>query len=88
MKPGSLRVGDVVQLDPAAHVAPKTGFFGGCFMLVTEPKPWGAQGFIAMPGARGEVPGAAYYRAKWEEMELVGRATWTLAPLVEEEKVP
>lgn len=73
---GTLSAGDVVQLDPEAHLGEKQGFFAGCFMVVTEVKAWGAQGYICMPGTRGEPPGAAYYRAKWEEMEYVGRAQW------------
>lgn len=72
-----LNVGDVVQIDPA--VAERDGFFGGCFMLVTEPKPWGAQGFISIPGERGTLPGRAFYRAKFDEMELIGRAVWVAA---------
>lgn len=40
-------------------------------MLVTEPKSWGAQGFVQVPGK-----GQAYYRAKWEEMELIGKAVF------------
>lgn len=75
-----LRPGDVVQLDPEHHVAPRDGFFAGCFMTVTETKSWGAMGFVAMPGARGEMPGEAYYRARWAEMEFVGRAVWAPAP--------
>jgi len=43
-------------------------------MMVTDPKPWGAQGFVAIPVERGKVPSEAYYRAKWEEMEFIGRA--------------
>lgn len=50
--------------------------FGGCFMLVTEPKTFGAMGFVSVPTQRGRAPGQAWYRAKWEEMELVGGATW------------
>lgn len=78
MEKRDLSPGDVVQIDPASG-----GFFGGCFMLVTEPKPFGAQGFVSVPGARGEPPGSAYYRAKWEEMEYIGRAAWAPAPEVE-----
>jgi hypothetical protein len=65
-----LSVGTVVQLSPESR-------FPGCFMLITEPKPWGAQGFIsALPEKLGELGARAYYRAKWEEMEYVGAATW------------
>jgi hypothetical protein len=71
MNPTQLSHGDVVQITPESESA-----FAGCFMLVTEPKVWGAQGFIAMPLERGKLPGSAYYRAKFEDIEFVGRATW------------
>lgn len=79
MQKRELHVGDVVQLNPEFHFGEKQGFFGGCFMLVTEPKPFGAMGFIAIPGNRGEVPGCAYYRANWDEMEYVGKARFVPA---------
>jgi hypothetical protein len=71
-----LEPGDVVQLDPAAHLTPKAGFFGGCFMVVTEPKAFGAVGDVLMPNGRGQHPSAAPYRATWEEMHYVGKAKW------------
>lgn len=67
-----LVVGDVVQINPEK----KESFFAGCLMMVTEPKSFGAQGFIAIPGKRGEIPGQAYYRVNWEDMEYVGRAAF------------
>ena len=68
-----LREGMVVQLSPDT-VGNK--MFAGCFMTVTEPKPWGAQGYVQGLGVDGEPAGQAYYRAKWEEMELVGETMW------------
>ena len=62
-----LSIGDVVQIDPAHD-----DVFGGCFMVVTEPKLWGAQGYCSTPGEKG----LAYYRCPHESMELVGRAIW------------
>lgn len=70
-----LRFGDVVQLSPEC----RNPMFAGCFMLVTEPKTWGAQGFIQGVGTREQQGGRYYYRAKWEEMEPVGRAAWVPA---------
>ncbi|MGB3271092.1 MAG: hypothetical protein WBA65_14170 [Rhodanobacter sp.] len=58
-------IGDVVQLSPDA------GAFAACFMVVTEPKPWGAQGYVRVPGG-----GDAYFRAKHEYMTHIGRAEW------------
>lgn len=65
---------DVVQLSPEAG----NPMFAGCFMVVTEPKPWGAQGFVQALGENGQPGGQAYYRATWDEMEPIGRAEWIL----------
>ena len=73
MEPNALEIGTIVQLDPD-NVRNK--MFGGCFMTVTEPKPWGAQGYVQALGENGEMGGQAYYRAKWDEMEVVGFAIW------------
>ena len=72
MEKRELKVGNIVQINPTVH----KGFFPGCFMVVTEPKAFGAQGYIATPRSRDEPPAMAYYRAKWDEMELVGHAEW------------
>jgi len=66
-----LKVGDVVQISPNSMSA-----FAGCFMLVTEPKSFGAEGFIAMPQAIAVRPGEAPYRCNWEEMEYIGSAAF------------
>lgn len=68
-----LEIGDVVQLSPDSCRNP---MFGGCFMTVTEPKKFGAQGYVQALGENGEMGGQAYYRAKWEEMEFVGSAVF------------
>lgn len=69
MEPRELKVGDVVQIEPKHD-----DVFGGAFMLVTEPKNWGAQGAVhaLKPGS------VAYYRCAWAHMEFVGRAPWVL----------
>lgn len=71
MIPSTLKVGDIVQLDPATC---RSKAFAGCAMVITEPKPWGAQGYITPVGERLDVPqhGVCYYRARWEEMEPTG----------------
>lgn len=74
MKPTELEAGDVVQLSPDA----RNPLFGGCFMTVTEPKEWGAQGYVQALGENGQPGGQAYYRARFEEMEYVGRAEWVV----------
>lgn len=70
------QINDVVQIDPEKHGG---GFFAGCFMTITEPKAFGAQGFVCIPGKRGEPPGQAFYRAKHDEMHFVGRAVFVPA---------
>jgi len=66
------KVGDVVQLNE------KTGnpMFRFCFMTITEPKSWGAQGYVQVLGSNGEPGGQAYYREKFEAMEYVGKAVY------------
>lgn len=68
-----LKEGEVVQLSP---IACRNPMFGGCMMVVTEPKPWGAQGYVQALGQGGKMGGQAYYRATWEEMEVVGITVW------------
>lgn len=62
------RVDEVVQIDPNSDDT-----FGGCYMTITEPKPWGAQGYVQIPGG-----GQAYYRCKTENMHHIGFAEWAL----------
>lgn len=62
-----LAVGDVVQIDPNHDDC-----FGGCFMVITEPKSFGAQGYVSIPGERG----LAYYRCPWAGMHKIGKAEW------------
>lgn len=75
MFPTVLKPGDLVQLNPET-VGNKA--FAGCVMVVTELKHWGAQGYVQALGTREAMGGQAYYRAKWEEMEIVGSAEWTM----------
>jgi hypothetical protein len=70
-----LKPGDLVQLNPET-VGNKA--FAGCIMVVTEPKPWGAQGYVQALGTRETMGGQAYYRANWNEMEIVGSAEWVM----------
>lgn len=72
---GQLKVGSIVQLNPET-VGNK--MFAACFLTVTEIKSWGVQGYVQSLGENGEPGGQAYYRAKWEEMELVGIAEWVI----------
>lgn len=74
-----LKKGDIVQIGPI-----EDSFFTGCFMMVTEPKSWGAQGFVSMPGERGTIPKRAYTRVKFEDMEYVGTAAFVPTDLDDE----
>jgi hypothetical protein len=65
-----MSVGDVVQLNELT----KNQMFRYCFMTITEPKSWGAQGFVQALGINGNFGGRAYYRANFEEMEYIGKA--------------
>ena len=59
-------IGAVLQISPEYSET-----FGACFMQVTEVKPWGAQGFVRVPGG-----GNAFVRVKWEHLEVIGMAAW------------
>ena len=76
MEQTALMPGQVVQLSPTDC---KNRMLGACFMIVTEPKSFGAQGYVQALGEGGEIGGQAFYRATWPEMELVGEAVWTVA---------
>lgn len=76
MQEQDLKEGQIVQLNPETVGNPA---FAACMMVVTEPKSWGAQGYVQALGADGSPGGQAYYRAKWEEMEPVGNAEWVAA---------
>lgn len=75
MSPGTLEVGEIVQLSPDATT---NKAFSGCLMVVTDPKPWGAQGYVqALGESREHQGGLAFYRAEWATMERTGgRAPW------------
>lgn len=69
MEPTLLVPGLIVQLSPESCRNP---MFRACLMVVTEPKSFGAQGFVQSLGEHGEIGGQAYYRAGFDEMELTG----------------
>jgi hypothetical protein len=77
MTPAELRAGEIVQLVPGET---RNEAFAGCLMVVTEPKAFGAQGYVQALGARDAPGGQAYYRANWDEMEPTGGlAPWIIA---------
>lgn len=73
MKKTELEIGQLVQLNPETV---KNKAFAACIMVITEPKTWGAQGYVQALGTREAAGGQAYYRAAWDEMEPVGVAEW------------
>lgn len=71
-----LEPGMIVQLSPKTCGNP---MFAACLMVVSEPKAFGAQGYVQALGQDGLPGGQAYYRARWEEMELTGGvAPWVV----------
>ena len=73
----TLQIGEIVQLVPGVT---RNEAFSGCLMVVTEPKAFGAQGYVQALGARDAPGGQAYYRANWDEMEPTGgMAPWVIA---------
>jgi hypothetical protein len=66
-----LKRGCVVQLNPETF---KNKMLAGCFMTVTEPKSFGAQGYVQTTGENEQMGGQAYYRASFEEMDFIGFA--------------
>lgn len=45
--------------------------FVGCFVLVTEVRNYGVQGFPPVPGADGR----AYVNLEWHQFDYIGQAT-------------
>lgn len=69
----SIESGDVVQISPDCKTNP---MFGGCMMVVTEPKKWGVMGYVQALGEDRKIGGQAYIRLPHGEYEYVGTAVW------------
>lgn len=83
MKERELKRGEIVQLSLEDC---RNTMFAGCFMVVSEPKSWGAQGYVQALGKDGQPGGQAYYRAQWIEMEPVGAmAPWVVGGTLEDD---
>jgi hypothetical protein len=63
MEKKELEEGDIVQISPDHP-------FAGFFLIVTEPKEWGAQGYLF----------SAYHFAavEFEDMEFCGKSHWIM----------
>jgi len=68
--PSKYRIGDVFQINERHG---RKGWMGA-FVLCTEIKTWGIQGFVHMIKTSEEPPGFAYIRLKWEEIDYIGHA--------------
>ena len=67
----TIEVGDVVQIDPT-HDPQR---FGGCFLVVTEIKSFGVQGYVTPFPNDG---GLAYYRVAFNKIVYIGKAEWAI----------
>ena len=75
MEKRELKVGEIMQLNPEM----KNRAFAGCLFVVSEPKSFGAQGYVQALGIRDEIGGQAYLRPSWEDMEPTGgMAPWLI----------
>lgn len=69
MEKRELKAGDIVQISPES----KNEIFRGCLVIVSEPKSFGCQGYIQVPGE-----GQAYVRPTWDDIEFCGTAEWRI----------
>lgn len=76
MKPMELKQGMAAQINPNTV---RNKAFAACFMVATKPRKFGEHIYVQGLGADGDPAGQAYYRAKWAEMEFVGKAVWAVA---------
>jgi len=65
----------IVQLDPEKT---DNKAFAGCFLIVTERRPWGVVGYIQGVGDRNGRGGVFWYRAARGTYKLCGHAEWTI----------
>lgn len=75
MEKRELVEGDVLQINPEGK---HKDLFGCELLVVTEPKEWGAQGYLMSSRIvhACRYNGRAYLRVKFEDMEYVGKLTW------------
>lgn len=68
----TLEIGDILQINTEHEGYP------GFFLVVTEPKSWGAQGYLLHSRNFEAVryQGRAFLRVKFEEVEYCGHVEW------------
>jgi len=64
----SITAGHVVQINPATH----QGAFKGCFVVVTEGKPWGVHGYVSVPREQGQGTVKVNVQLQFKEIEMIG----------------
>lgn len=67
----ALQKGRVMQI---ASMPPTHQGWVGAFLLVTEVKSWGVQGFVHLIESHGEAK-FAYTRLEWDRIDYIGEAT-------------
>ena len=81
MEKRKLKIGDVVQINPE-----KGHRFPGFLVVVTEPKSYGAQGYLMhwcdFPAIRFK--DRAFVNVKYDQIEYVGHVFWHGIPKEEE----
>lgn len=69
--------GDILQINPENEHK-----FAGMLVIVTEPKSWGAQGYLMchynFEAVRVLPSQKAFVRVKFEDVEHVGRVEWIM----------
>lgn len=78
----TVKPGSVVQ------IAPSQGghWFDGCFLLVTEVRPWGVLGFVSYPTERDKRPAEAHYRVKNGDFAFIGQCAFAPEHVVRDEE--
>lgn len=76
------RIGDVFQINENHG---RAGWIGA-FVLATEIKSWGIQGFVSHIVSHNE-QGHAYIRLKWEEIDRIGHSDFMPADHAEAEDI-
>ncbi len=72
MNKRELEIGDICQIRPDYEK------FGGMLLVVTEPKPFGAMGYLMSMVNFDAVKykDRAFLRVKFEDMEYIGKMHW------------
>jgi hypothetical protein len=75
--------GDTVHKDDIVQIKPDAELYPGAFLVVTEPRVWGVQGYLCLPmeyTGLTRFRGLAYTRVKTDDYLLVGNAAWVIEP--------